>query len=104
MKMYRCNECGHLFEEGEQATWREDRGEFWGSPCSENMSGCPLCKGDYEEIKPCKICGSYDHDYDEDYCNACKKDVQKRFSTFIAEEFTEEERELLNELYDGEKI
>ncbi len=102
--MYRCLECGNLFEEGEQATWTEDRGEFWGSPCSENMSGCPLCKGDYEEVKPCKICGSYDHDFGEDYCDACKKDVKKRFSAFIEKEFTKEERDLLNELYDGERI
>lgn len=101
---YKCEECGHVFEEGEQANWREDRGELWGSPCSEEMSGCPLCKGAYEIINPCKICGSYDHDFDEDYCNQCKKDVQKRFADFIKKEFTEEERELLNELYDGERI
>ena len=102
MKMYRCEECGHLFEEGEQAKWTEMHGFSHGD--GEEWSGCPICKGDYEEIKPCKICGSYDHDYGEEYCNACKKDVQKRFSAFIEEEFTEEERKLLNELYDGEPL
>ena len=102
--MYRCNECGHLFEEGEQARWSESRGEFWGTPCSEEMSGCPLCKGDYEEIKPCKICGSYEHDADEEYCERCKIDVRKRFETFVLNAFTVEERKLLNELYDGEWI
>lgn len=100
--MYKCLSCGNLFEEGEEARWVEKHG--LDTPPYEEWSGCPLCKGDYEEIKPCKICGSYDHDYGEEYCNACKKDVQKRFSTFIAEEFTEEERELLNELYDGEPL
>lgn len=100
--MYRCNECGHLFEEGEQAEWTEMHGFSYGN--GENWSGCPICKGSYEEIKPCKICGSYNHDYDEDYCDQCKKDVKRKFETFIEKEFTKEERELLNELYDGEEI
>ena len=102
--MYRCVNCGHLFEEGEQKKIREDMGECHGSPSYKDYYVCPICEGDYEEIKPCKICGSYDHDCGEEYCNACKKDVQKRFSAFIEKEFTEEERELLNELYDGEWI
>lgn len=103
--MYRCNECGNLFEEGEQARWSESRGEFWGTPCSEEMSGCPLCKGAYEEIKPCKLCGSYEHIASgEEYCTDCKNDVLKRFQTFVNSEFTEEERELLNVLYEGEQI
>lgn len=103
--MYKCMECGHLFEEGEQKTWKEDRGECWGSPCYEEMSGCPLCNGAYEEATACKICGGYgDMDEGEEYCNECKKDVLKRFQTFINAEFTAEERGLLNELYDGEEI
>ena len=102
MKMYKWQECGHLFEEGEQAEWTEMHGFSYGN--GEEWQGCPICRGGYEEIKPCKICGSYDHDYDEEYCNSCKKDVQRRFSNFIEEEFTEEERKLLNELYDGEPI
>ena len=102
MKMYKCEECGNLFEEGEQVEWVETHG--LDSPPYERWSGCPICKGGYAEIKPCKICGSYNHDFDEDYCEQCKKDVRKRFSTFIEEEFTKEERELLNELYDGEPL
>jgi hypothetical protein len=47
--IYKCVDCGHIFEEGEQAVWYEDRGEFWGVPCSERMTGCPICNGDYEE-------------------------------------------------------
>ena len=102
--MYKCLNCGHIFDEGEQHDWKESRGEFWGSPCSEKMSGCPICKGDYEEVKPCKICGSYEHNADETYCDECKKDVKNRFTKFIDKEFTKEERKLLNELYDGENI
>ena len=102
MKMYKCEKCGNLFEEGEQVEWVEMDGFNYGN--GEKWKGCPICKGNYKKINPCKICGSYEHDYGEDYCNDCKKDVQKRFSTFIEEEFTEEERELLNELYDGESL
>ena len=55
--MYKCLECGHLFEEGEQTSWEEDRGEYWGSPCSEKMYGCPNCRGNFEKTVSCKICG-----------------------------------------------
>ena len=94
--MFRCIECGHIFEDGEQARWTETHGEVWES--------CPICKGDYEEVEPCKICGSYNHSVDDDYCDDCKKDVKKRFAEFVEREFSKEERELLNELYDGERI
>ena len=94
--MCKCIECGHIFEDGEQARWAETHGEVWES--------CPICKGDYEEVEPCKICGSYDHSVDDDYCDDCKKDVKKRFAEFVEREFSKEERKLLNELYDGEKI
>ena len=45
---YKCLSCGHVFEEGEQACWTESRGEYWGSPCYETMSGCPVCKEEYD--------------------------------------------------------
>lgn len=57
--MYKCVDCGHLFEQGEEAVWSESRGEFWGSPCSEEVSGCPICKGGYEEVTPCEKCETY---------------------------------------------
>lgn len=94
--MFKCIECGHIFEDGEQARWTETHGEVW--EC------CPICKGGYEEIEPCKICGTYDHECQEEYCEDCKKDVKKRFAEFVEREFSKEERELLNELYDGEMI
>jgi len=49
--MYRCKDCGNIFDEDEVAKWDEDRGEFWGFPCSESMTGCPLCYGAYEEYR-----------------------------------------------------
>ena len=47
--MYKCNECGCIFDEPE--TWQECRGEFWGVMSYETLAGCPKCYSlDYEEI------------------------------------------------------
>lgn len=53
MMKYKCAECGNVFSEDEVATWEESRGEFWGMPCYEKVSGCPYChSGAYEEYDP----------------------------------------------------
>ena len=101
--MYKCKSCGHLFEEGEQKIIKENMGEFQGSFAVKSYSGCPCCGGDYETKRPCKICGTYEFE-GNGYCNDCKADVKKRFSEFLDKEFTTDERELLNELYDGERL
>lgn len=56
--MYKCVECGHIFEKGEEKHWTESRGEYWGQPVHEEMTGCPRCGGDYEKTEPCAVCGS----------------------------------------------
>ena len=62
--MFCCLECGHVFSEEEISVWQESRGEYWGAPCSESVSGCPSCGGDYAETYTCDCCekwidGSY---------------------------------------------
>lgn len=57
--MYCCLECGHIFDENDIATWQEDRGEYWGVPCSESVSGCPQCGGDYVKTYRCGECGEW---------------------------------------------
>ena len=47
--MYRCCNCGNLFEESEIMKIKEDRGEFWGFPCHETMYYSPCCMDDFEE-------------------------------------------------------
>lgn len=47
---YKCCNCGHIFEDGEQYRWEESHGE--------RFSGCPVCKGGYAPTSPCKVCGS----------------------------------------------
>lgn len=80
---YKCLDCGHIFEEGEQARWSESRGEYWGTHCSEHMSGCPLCKGEYEETVQCAVCGS-EHLEDElngCVCDECIDEYRKDFNS-----------------------
>ena len=97
--MFKCEKCGELFEN--PLTIKEEVGEFGGVPAYQNFSVSPCCEESYVEVKKCKVCGEYSED---DYCEKCKNNVQKRFQTFINSEFSPEERELLNELYDGEWI
>ena len=70
--MYKCIDCGHLFEEGEQSVWYENQGECHGVTAMERFSGCPVCKGDYEEVHQCKKCGEWKYD-DELYDGWCEK-------------------------------
>ena len=74
--MFKCFNCGNLFEEGEEAVWYEDRGEFWGRPCTERMTGCPVCKCDYDEASECKECGEwhFSDELSDGLCKACKKE------------------------------
>ena len=83
--MYRCVNCGNLFEEGEQAVWYENQGECHGVTAMERFSGCPVCKGDYEEVHQCKKCGSW-HSDDELYEGWCEKCLREsiNYDTFFA--------------------
>ena len=80
--MYRCESCGNLFEEGEQAVWEERHG--LDSPPYEKWSGCPICKGDYEEVHQCKECGDW-HSDDELYEGWCEKCLREsiKYDTFF---------------------
>lgn len=80
---YKCLECGHIFEEGEEKVWQEDRGEYWGVRCSEEMSGCPKCSGEYEQAIRCALCGE-PHLYEElngGVCDECLERYSKDFKT-----------------------
>ena len=80
--MYRCCECGNLFEEGEQAVWEVHHG--LDSPPYEKWSGCPVCKGDYEEVHQCRDCGDW-HSEDELYDGWCENCLREtiNYDTFF---------------------
>ena len=80
--MLKCLECGHVFSEYDLNTWEESRGEHFGIPCYEKMSGCPICEGDYEETVQCADCGS-EHLEDELFggvCSECIDEYRKDFN------------------------
>lgn len=73
---YKCTDCGHLFEDGEEATWFENVGEAWGRLCEVRMKGCPMCKGNYVETKECIRCGRhcFEEDLVQGVCPQCAKE------------------------------
>ena len=80
--MFKCCECGHLFEDGEQAVWEERHG--LDTPPYEQWSGCPICKGGYEEAHQCKECGEW-HTENELYDGWCEKCLRETitYDTFF---------------------
>ena len=97
---YRCLDCGHIFEEGEQGRWTESRGEYWGTPCSEKMIGCPICHGEYEETTPCEICGSEHLEYELNggVCDGCIDEYRKNFNACYELSFGETTEIKINSL------
>ena len=82
--MYKCIDCGHLFEDGEQAVWYENQGECHGVISMERFSGCPVCGGDYDEVHQCKKCGEW-HTEGELYDGWCEKCIREtiNYDTFF---------------------
>lgn len=80
---FKCLECGHIFEEGECASWYEHHPYGMGY-ATEDFSGCPICKGDFEKTVQCKICGG---EFLEDellggcVCDECVEEYSKDFDT-----------------------
>ena len=97
--MYKCKTCGHIFEEGEQATWTEKHG-FSSGPYEE-WSGCPICNEPFEEAKRCKICNGVFLESELNgnaVCNVCLEDYYKDFDTCYAIADTEKEEIKINAL------
>ena len=82
--MYKCENCGNLFEDGEQAIWYENQGECHGRIAMEKFCGCPMCKGDYEEVHQCQECDEW-HTEDELYEGLCEKCLREtiNYDTFF---------------------
>ena len=78
--MYKCIECDCVFEESEIAVWHESRGEFWGSPCYERVTGCPNCHGSYKEAVECENCGEWHDEYEleDGLCEKCREETEDK--------------------------
>lgn len=71
---YKCLDCGEVFDEPEKR--KEYRGEFWGTPAYEEVRGCPRCRGDYEELVPCEVCG-VEHSEEDLLYGVCEECIEK---------------------------
>lgn len=80
-----CKKCGYTFEDCDISSWEESRGEYWGEPCTETMTGCPKCHGEYAEAAKCNMCGNYIHE-DNIYGGVCQEciDDNNDFETCLA--------------------
>ena len=74
---WKCCDCGHIFEDGEEKTVKEYHGEFNRNP--EEFVACPVCGStDVEKAKHCRSCGGtflkeeLNGGY---YCDDCLKEL-----------------------------
>lgn len=88
--MYKCLDCGHLFEEGEEKIKKEYMGCFLGGSYVEESSVCPHCGGDFEETEECKCCGK-PFRAEELYSGYCEDCAEKKITYQNALEFFQEE-------------
>jgi reverse gyrase len=95
---FKCCECGHIFEEGEQSVWKERHGFAYGG--YETFDGCPRCKGDYEETVKCKVCGGehLDEELFGGVCEECINEYRKDFDSCYEISIGEKEEIKINSL------
>lgn len=72
---YKCLECGHTFEDGEEGFYVETY-EYWGRTFHDKVYVCPVCKGDYEPSYNCTVCGE-SHFKDDLISGVCSKCINK---------------------------
>lgn len=102
--MYRCLECGHLFEEGEGKKVEETLGECHGTSATETYYVCPCCgSNDFEKAKECLTCGEW-FVGNGDFCEECKIYYKRGFKKLLDKTYDENERKLINELFEGEEL
>lgn len=71
--MFKCESCGHIFDEGEERITREYHTEIEGG-FYENLASCPCCGSeDYEEARRCLNCGGayLDDELFDGWCLEC---------------------------------
>lgn len=88
--MYKCLECGHVFDEGEERRWTEPHGE--------PMAGCPVCGCAYDEAYQCDECGAYCLS-DELYSGLCVDCAAKIASPRALADYAESDPLIAEEFY-----
>jgi DNA-directed RNA polymerase subunit RPC12/RpoP len=95
--MYRCEDCGELFETPFEYEERD---------VGYMADLCPHCHSDeIEEVKECKFCGEYAGYLTIDgFCNACCKNTKRKFNLWLRNKFEDEELQILKEEFGIEPI
>ena len=66
--MYKCCECGEIFENPARSPMEEDTGYV--------EQSCPCCgSDDYEEVYACPVCGEYTSEYRGTLCKQCHEEL-----------------------------
>lgn len=98
--MYRCLNCGNLFEEGEQIFICE--GVYKISESKQEEDGyyvSPCCNSDFERVN-CRICGTpYGVDATLKCCDMCIDRVKEKALDFFTS-LPQEERQLAYDMID----
>ena len=84
---FKCFECGHVFESGEEMKFTEPHGEEY--------FACPICGGAYEEAIECDHCGKCFHENDlyNGLCAECVADkmTADNMKQYLADSSLEED-------------
>lgn len=93
---YKCRECGHIFESGEASVKNQSAGEHFGTPVSESFGYCPICGGEYEEEKPCEVCGGVGVKLHSGVCENCIDSFRSNAAEvfYLLDEDTDYEEEI----------
>lgn len=87
MSWYKCNDCGHIFEDGEFYVQSEYMGECWGAPAYKDFSYCPSCGGDgWEEAESCSRCNGVflEDELTDGICDECLNEIAMSYKYDIA--------------------
>lgn len=85
---YKCLNCGHIFDDGEEVKSYDFVGEAWGRRIYEETYCCPSCgERGFEETFRCKKCnGSFIKDeLVGGYCEDCIKDMISDYKYRVAD-------------------
>lgn len=104
--MYKCLNCGSVFDEPIAIYEREPYGNSYAEYHSDDI--CPYCKGDIDTAEKCEICGEYyaESDIYNGVCIECIKIDCEKLSTLFdyAESITPENKinRFVTAMFDGQ--
>lgn len=92
-----CNNCHEVFGDDDFVFVGKDE---------EREAVCPHChEWDVSDAVQCKICGEwFGKNEIDDVCDECVSLIITRFKNLLDANFMDNERKILNEIYDGKEF